>query len=327
MKKKITLIFAFLITTLTISFAQDISVKGVVKDSQGVTMPGVTVKNKSTGAVTVTDTRGNYAITAASNGTLVFSFVGYTTQEQRVNNRAIIDITLADANKQLEEVVVIGYGTRAVKDVTGAITSVKADKFENDNPTSITDILKGSIPGIVVSLNTSAKGGGVGDLQIRGRASLSGSYQPVIVLDGVIYPGQLADINPNDVDRMDVLRDPSALAVYGAQSAGGVVAITTKKGKKGAPQIVLNANFGVAQLLENQAYYQGTAFLNWRADGARSSNTSNPYYYYSNTYILPACVTVQQFLNGATGDPTTVWLKRLGLFPNELAKFQAGKVT
>ena len=327
MKKKITLIFAFLITTLTISFAQDISVKGVVKDSQGISMPGVTVKNKSTGAVTVTDTRGNYTITAAGNGTLVFSFVGYATQEQQVNNRAIIDITLADANKQLEEVVVIGYGTRAVKDVTGAITSVKADKFENDNPTSITDILKGSIPGIVVSLNTSAKGGGIGDLQIRGRASLSGSYQPVIVLDGVIYPGQLADINPNDVDRMDVLRDPSALAVYGAQSAGGVVAITTKKGKKGAPQIVLNANFGIAQLLQNQAYYQGTAFLNWRADGARSSNTSNPYYYYSNPSNLPAGVTVQQFLNGATGDPTTVWLQRLGLFPNEIANYQAGKVT
>jgi TonB-linked SusC/RagA family outer membrane protein len=327
MKKKITLIFAFLITTLTASFAQDIAVKGVVKDSQGISMPGVTVKNKSTGVVTATDARGNYAISAAGNVTLVFSFVGYTTQELPVNDRTIIDVTLAAANRQLEEVVVIGYGTRAVKDVTGAITSVKADKFENDNPTSVTDILKGSIPGIVVSLNTSAKGGGVGDLQIRGRASLSGSYQPVIVLDGVIYPGQLADINPNDVERMDVLRDPSALAVYGAQSAGGVVAITTKKGKKGAPQVTLNANFGIAQLLQNQKYYQGAAFLNWRADGARSSNTSNPYYYYSNPSDLPAGVTVDQFLNGATGDPTTVWLQRLGLFPNEIANYQAGKVT
>jgi TonB-linked SusC/RagA family outer membrane protein len=329
MKKRITLIFAFLLTTFMVSFAQDMNgtIKGVVKDNQGLSMPGVTVKNKSTGAVSVTDTKGNYTITAAGNATLVFSFVGFTTQELQVNGRTTIDITLLDTNKQLEEVVVIGYGTRAVKDVTGAITSIKADKFENDNPASVTDILKGSVPGIAVSLNTTAKGGGASDLQIRGRASLSGSYQPMIVLDGVIFPGQLADINPNDIDRLDVLRDPSALAVYGAQSAGGVVAITTKKGKKGSAQIVLNANFGIAQLLQNQAYYTGEGFLNWRADGARSSNTSNPYYYYSNPSNLPQGVTVEQFMNGATGDPNTVWLQRLGLFPNEIANYQAGKVT
>lgn len=232
MKKKITLIFVLLITILTRSLAQNVTVKGIVKDSQGLPIPGSTVKNKSTGAVTVTDLKGSYSITANSNATLVFSFVGSATQEQPVNGRTTIDVTLADANKQLEEVVVIGYGTRAVKDVTGAISSVKAEKLENEHPASATDIIRGNIPGISVALNTSAKGGGTGDLQIRGKASLSGNVQPVIVLDGVIYPGQLADINPNDIDRVDVLRDPSALAVYGAQSAGGVVAITTKKRKK-----------------------------------------------------------------------------------------------
>jgi TonB-linked SusC/RagA family outer membrane protein len=327
MKKKITLIFVLLITILTRTFAQDITVKGIVKDNQGLPIPGATVKNKSTGAVTVTDLKGSYSITANGNATLVFSFVGSATQEQPINGRTTIDVTLADANKQLEEVVVIGYGTRAVKDVTGAISSVKAEKLENEHPASATDIIRGNIPGISVALNTSAKGGGTGDLQIRGKASLSGNVQPVIVLDGVIYPGQLADINPNDIDRVDVLRDPSALAVYGAQSAGGVVAITTKKGKKGGTQITLNANFGIAQLLQNQKYYTGDGFLNWRADGARSSNTSNPYYYYSNPNKLPEGVTLDQFLNGATGDPTTIWLQRLGLFPNEIANYQAGKMT
>ncbi|MEO3407858.1 SusC/RagA family TonB-linked outer membrane protein [Mucilaginibacter sp. CAU 1740] len=327
MKKKFTLIFILLLTILTQAFAQNATVKGTVSDNQGQPLPGVTVKNKATNAAAVTDVKGNYSIAANADATLVFTFVGFTTQEQKVNGRSAINVTLADANKQLEEVVVIGYGTRAVKDVTGAISSVKAEKLENEHPASTTDIIRGNVPGISVGMNTSAKGGGVGDLQIRGKASLSGNVQPVIVLDGVIYPGQLADINPNDIDRVDVLRDPSALAVYGAQSAGGVVAITTKKGKKGGTVITFNANVGVAQLLQNQKFYTGDAFLNWRADGARSSNTSNPYYYYSNPNKLPDGVTLAQFLNGATGDPTTIWLQRLGLFPNEIANYQAGKVT
>ncbi|MBB5394155.1 SusC/RagA family TonB-linked outer membrane protein [Mucilaginibacter sp. AK015] len=327
MKKRITLIFAFLIAMLTVSFAQDITVKGVVKDSQGLPLPGVTVRNKTTGTGTITDVNGSYTITAAGNATLTYSFMGYTTQEQQVDGRALINITLADNNKQLAEVVVIGYGTRAVKDVTGAITSVKADKFENDNPTSVADVLRGAVPGISVALNTSAKGAGAGDFQVRGKASLSGNVSPLIVLDGVIYFGDLADINPNDIDRVDVLRDPSALAVYGAQSAGGVVAITTKKGKKGASVVTLNANVGVAQLLQNQPYHQGEDFLHWRSDVQRSANTSKPYYYYSDPRDLPEGVTLDQFLSGATGDPVDVYLQRLGLFANEIANYKAGKVT
>ena len=327
MKKKITLLICILITTCTLSFAQNTIVTGVIKDNKGETLPGVAVRVKGTTNGVATDVNGKYSINAPANATLVYTSIGFVTQEVSVSNQTIINITLLDNNKQLDEVVVIGYGTRAVKDVTGAISSVKADKFENDNPTSVTDIIRGSVPGISVALNTSAKGGGAGDLVVRGRASLSGSYNPLIVLDGVIYPGQLADINPNDIDRVDVLRDPAALAVYGANAAGGVVAVTTKKGKNGPPQITLNANFGVAQLLQNQKYYTGEAFLNWRADGQRSSNTANPYYYYSDPNKLPEGVTLAQFMNGATGDPTTVWLQRLGLFNNEIANYQAGKVT
>ncbi len=327
MKKNITLLIFILMTACLYSYAQNSIVTGVVKDSNGITMPGADVKVKGTTIGAATDADGKYTITVPPNATLIFSSIGYATQEVEVKGQSVINIALLPNNKQLDEVVVIGYGTRAVKDVTGAISSIKADKLQNENPTSVTDIIAGNIPGISVALNTSAKGGGAGDLVVRGRASLSGSYNPLIVLDGVIYPGQLADINPDDIDRVDVLRDPSALAVYGANAAGGVVAVTTKKGKSGAPVITLNGNVGVAQLLENQKYYTGTAFLNWRADGARSSNTNNPYYYYSNPNNLPAGVTLDQFLNGATGDPTTIWLQRLGLFPNEIANYQAGKVT
>ncbi|WP_374951578.1 SusC/RagA family TonB-linked outer membrane protein, partial [Mucilaginibacter sp.] len=327
MKKKITLLILVLITACMYSFAQNGTISGVVRDSRGETVPGVAVRVKGTPNGVSSDANGRYSINAPATATLIFSSVSYVSQEVDVKNQTIINIVLLDNKKELQEVVVIGYGTRAVKDVTGAITSVKADKFENDNPTSVTDIIRGSVPGISVGLNTSAKGGGAGDLVVRGRASLSGSYNPLVVLDGVIYPGQLADINPNDIDRVDVLRDPAALAVYGANAAGGVVAITTKKGRKGPSQITLNANFGIAQLLQNQKFYTGEDFLNWRADGQRSSNTNNPYYYYSNPNNLPAGITLPQFLNGATGDPTTIWLQRLGLFNNEIANYQNNKVT
>jgi len=302
-------------------------ITGLVTDETDLPLPGATVTIKGTTTSAITDVNGRYNIEADANATLVFSFIGRESQEVALNGRTALNIKLLPSAKDLNEVVVIGYGTRQVKDVTGAITSVKADKFQNDHPQSVTDVLRGAVPGISVALNTSPKGGGVGDLQIRGRNSLSASTNPLLVLDGVIYPGDLADINPDDIDRVDVLRDPSALAVYGAQSAGGVVAITTKKGKKGGTVVTLNANTGVAQLLENQQYYQGQAFLNWRSDVQRSANTSNPYYYYSDPRALPSGVTIDQFMNGATGDPVTVYLQRLGLFQNEIDNYKKGKVT
>jgi TonB-linked SusC/RagA family outer membrane protein len=302
-------------------------ITGVVTDEKNLPLPGVSVRVKGTTIGITTDAAGRYSIEAGEGAVLVFSFIGYTPKEITVGSATEYNVQILPSSRDLTEVVVIGYGTRAQKDVTGAITSVKADKFENDNPASVTDILRGAVPGISVALNTSPKGGGVGDLQVRGRSSLSGNVRPLIVLDGVIYPGDLADINPNDIDRLDVLRDPSALSVYGAQAAGGVVAITTKKGKKGGSVVTFNANYGYADLLQNQKYYQGEDFLKWRADGQRSSNTGNPYYYYSDPRALPDGVTLTQFLNGATGDPTTIYLQRLGLFPNEIVNYQAGKVT
>ncbi|MEB0250221.1 TonB-dependent receptor plug domain-containing protein, partial [Mucilaginibacter sp. 5B2] len=207
-------------------------------------LPGVSVRIKGTTIGITTDVNGKFTIEANEGAVLVYTFIGYNPKEVTVGAATEYNVQLLPNSRDLNEVVVIGYGTRAVKDVTGAITSVKADKFENDNPASVTDVLRGAVPGISVGLNTSAKGGGAGDLQIRGKASLSGNVSPLIVLDGVIFFGDLADVNPNDIDRVDVLRDPSALAVYGAQSAGGVVAITTKKGKTGAPVVSLNANTG-----------------------------------------------------------------------------------
>lgn len=327
MKKRITLLISFLLTTVMLSFAQDHPVKGTVKDGKGLGVPGVTVKNKRTGKGVATDLNGVYAIPATGSDVLQFTSVGYTSQEVSVNNRTNVDVTLTDDSKQLTDVVVIGYGTRAVKDVTGAITSIKAEKFENENPVSVTDLIKGNAPGINVGMNTSARGGGAGDLLVRGKATLTGNTQPLIVLDGVIYNGVISDINPNDIERVDVLKDASALAVYGSVSAAGVVAITTKKGRNGAPQISVNANYGITQLEKKQQYYQGTDFLNWRSDAARATNVANPYYFYSDPNNLPAGVTLAQFMGAATGDPTTTWLSRIGLQPDEIANYKSGNVT
>ncbi|MET3981083.1 TonB-linked SusC/RagA family outer membrane protein [Mucilaginibacter sp. UYP25] len=307
--------------------ATQAKITGTVTDERNLPLPGVSVSIKGTTIGITTDANGKYSLEANEGAVLVFTFIGYNPKEVTVSAATEYNVQLLPNSRDLSEVVVIGYGTRAVKDVTGAITSVKADKFENDNPTSVTDVLRGAVPGISVGLNTSAKGGGAGDLQIRGKASLSGNVSPLIVLDGVIFFGDLADINPNDIDRVDVLRDPSALAVYGAQSAGGVVAITTKKGKTGGPVVSINANTGVAQLLQNQKFYQGEDFLHWRSDVQRSANSSKPGYFYSDPRNLPSGVTLDQFLSGATGDPVDIYLQRLGLFPNEITNYKAGKVT
>lgn len=327
MKKRITLLISFLLTTIMLSYAQDHPVKGVVKDSKGLGIPGATVTNQRTHKAAATDLNGAFSIPASGNDALHISSVGYSSQEIVINGRTNINITLADDNKQLTEVVVIGYGTRAVKDVTGAITSIKAEKMENENPVSVTDLIKGNAPGINVGMNTSARGGGAGDLLVRGKATLTGNTQPLIVLDGVIYNGVISDINPNDIERIDILKDASALAVYGSVSAAGVVAITTKKGKNGAPQISINANYGITQLEKKQQYYQGYDFLTWRSDAARATNVNNPYYFYSDPNHLPEGVTLAQFLGSSTSDPTTTWLTRIGLQPDEIANYKSGNVT
>lgn len=322
MRKKLTIILVFLLSVGTLSFAQEHTVKGVVKDKQGIPLPGVSVKVKGTSKGVSSGVNGDYRIAVPPNAVLVFTSIGFAVQEINAGSRSEINITLSDDTKQLDEVVVIGYGTATKKDVTGAISSVKASQLENENPQNVTDILRGNIPGLNVGLSTSAKGGG--DLLVRGKTTLSASISPLIVLDGIIYSGQLSDINPNDIESIDVLKDASSLAVYGAKAATGVVAITTKKGKSGAPIITVNTNFGLASLARDQKVYDGPGFLKWRADVMRSG-AATPSYLYDNPDNLPEGVTLTQWLNGQSGDPTDLWLNRLGLVANEKANYLAGK--
>ncbi|MEJ5054412.1 SusC/RagA family TonB-linked outer membrane protein [Sphingobacterium sp. MYb382] len=326
MAKKLTLLISSVLALSFAAHAQNRTVSGTVVDSQGKPIPYVTIKLKNRSEGTTTNDKGQFTIPVYPKSTLVLSSVGFRNKEQEIGDQAALNITLETGSTDLTEVVVIGYGTASRKDVTGSISSVKAEQLENENPQSVADLLKGNIAGLSVSQNTSAKGGG--DLLVRGKTTLSASTAPLIVLDGIIYNGQLSDINPNDIATIDVLKDASSLAVYGAKAATGVVAITTKKGTGEKPLITANTNWGLAALSRNQRVYDGPGFLRWRADVGKATG-SRPSYFYDDPRALPEGISYEQWLSGGNkdADPIDLWLARLGLVGNEIANYKADKTT
>ena len=300
------------------------TVTGRVATDKGEGLPGVTIVLKGTTIGTTSDANGRYSLALPdSKGVLVFSFIGFTPKEVALNGQASLNVVLTDDVKALEEVVVIGYGTQQKKDLTGAVSQVKAAQLENENPNSVQDVLRGNVPGLNVGFSASAKGGG--SLQVRGQNTLSAGSSPLIVVDGIIYYGSLADINPNDIETIDVLKDASSAAVYGAKSASGVVLITTKKGKEGKSVVNFDASFGLATMATNENVYGPQEFIRWREDVQNSRDVSAKPYEYSNPNNLPADYPLATWLDGATGDPTDIWLQRLGFNPIEITNYKAGK--
>lgn len=291
---------------------------------------GVSVIVQGTARGTTTDDKGNFRLTnVPAAGTLVFSFVGYKTQSIPVNSRNSIDITLEqETSTSLDQVVVIGYGTTKKRDLTGAVASVNAVRLQKQNPTSVQDVLRSNVPGLSVGITTSAKPGG--SLQIRGKNTLTAGSTPLLVVDGAIYNGAMSDINPQDIENVDVLKDASASAVFGAKAASGVIIITTKRGKSGKPVVSFNTNVGVATMGVNQPVYQGDAFVNWRTDVENSTHgfTQKPYQF-GDPRHLPADVSLAQWLayDNSSGDPVTVWLQRLNFKPIEITDYKKGAAT
>ncbi|HTL07262.1 MAG TPA: SusC/RagA family TonB-linked outer membrane protein [Chitinophagaceae bacterium] len=326
------LLCTLLLGSMGMVYAQNLlTVEGNINAKDGLNAlsnVSVTVKGSKNG--TTTDEKGHYRLQGVpANGTLIFSSVGYGEQAVPVGGRTTINISLLAAEgPKLDEVVVVGYGTRAKKDVTGAVSQIKVTQLENENPQSVADALRGNIAGLSISQTNSASAKGGGDLLVRGKSSVNAGTSPLIVLDGVIYPGQLSDINPNDIATIDVLKDASSAAVFGAKAASGVVLISTKRGSSGAkPTISFNSNIGYGELARNQPLYDGPGFVAWRQDVLRSTNVSAPQYRYNDPRTLPAGVTVDSWREGATGDSITVWLNRLKMFPVEIANYKAGKQT
>ena len=330
-KIPLMLCMILLCSTGIVSAQNLITVEGNILTREGtnaISNVSVTVKGSKNG--TTTDDKGHFRLQGVpSNGTLIFSSVGYGEQSVAVNGRTKIDISLTAAEgPKLDEVVVVGYGTRTKKDVTGAVSQIKVTQLENENPQSVADALRGNIAGLSISQTNSASAKGGGDLLVRGKSSVNAGTSPLIVLDGVIYPGQLSDINPNDIATIDVLKDASSAAVFGAKAASGVVLISTKRGTSGAkPTISFNTNIGWGELARDQPLFDGPGFVAWRQDVLRSTNVTAPQYRYNDPRVLPSGVTVDSWREGQTGDSITVWLNRLKMFPVEIANYKAGKTT
>jgi TonB-linked SusC/RagA family outer membrane protein len=291
-------------------------------------IPGVTVVVKNTNVGTTTDVDGKYEINIpGDDAVLVFSAVGFLTQEKTVGSQSAIDIVMASDQKTLDEVVVVGYGTLKKRDLTGAVSQISATKLENENPQSVQDVLRGNVPGMNVGFSASAKGGG--SLAIRGSNSLTAGSSPLIVLDGAIYYGGMEDINPNDIETVDVLKDASSAAVFGAKAASGVILVTTKKGKEGKTIINVNTNFGMAEVAKNQPVLGPDGFISWRQEVMRNINVTAQPSRFTNPNNLPSDVTLDQWLafDGSKGDPTTVWLQRLNMQPAEIQNYKDGRST
>ena len=218
-------------------------ITGTVTDSKGTPLQGVTVLIKGTKKGTSTDETGHFSIDAPENGTLVVSFVGYTTQEVPINNQTNIYIVLVNANSELNEVVVIGYGTAKRKDLTGSVQSVSGKRLVDKPVTNLGQALENKVSGVQVISNGAGVPGGQPMIRIRGTNSINSSNEPLYVVDGVVgVSNPLSSLNPNDILSLDVLKDASATAIYGARGANGVIIVTTKRGKMGKPQLDYNGS-------------------------------------------------------------------------------------
>lgn len=223
---------------------RDITVSGKVTDETGETLPGVSVLVKGTTLGVTTDLNGAYSLAIPNEGgTLVFSFVGYLSQEVKVGNRTIIDAVLKFDNKALEEVIVVGYGTTKKSDLTGSVVSVKEADFSQGTNTSAAQLLNGVAAGVNVSTTSSAPGAAL-KVQIRGAGSINSSNNVLFVVDGL--PGvDPSALSPDDIESIEVLKDASASTIYGTRAANGVVLITTKKGKSGKATLKYNGYYGI----------------------------------------------------------------------------------
>ncbi len=240
--------------------AVDRTLTGRVVDEANSALPGVSIIVKGSSRGTVTDADGRFKLDVPDAGaTLVFSFVGYVAQEVAVGNQANINLTLRADDKQLNEVVVIGYGTSRKSDLTGSVGSVKADQILERPAASLNQGLAGRMPGVQVNTN-SGRPGGRTTVRIRGFSSINSSNNPLYVVDGVQLPvgnqNQFSNaidfINPNDIVSVEVLKDASSTAIYGARGANGVILVTTRKGKAGEGRISYNADFSVNTIGPNR---------------------------------------------------------------------------
>lgn len=277
-KNLLKVIFAFLIAGVSsMAWAQEKTISGKVTASDdGSGLPGVNVVLKGTTTGTVTDTDGRYSLNVPSGGgTLSFTFVGYVTQEIEIGSRTSLDVSMATDVTQLSEVIVTSYGQQEKRTLTGSVSVVKSESFQNLPIQSIDRAIQGRAAGVQISAQSGAPGGAL-TVRIRGIGSVNASNDPLWIVDGVQLGrfGQstqgssnpLGSINPNDIESVEILKDAASAAIYGAQASNGVVIVTTKKGKKGRSNLDVTAQYGVVQPLNLYSMLNAQQFAQLKAE-------------------------------------------------------------
>lgn len=269
MSRKALLVIALVISLSFPALAQKITVSGTVVDPTGEPLIGASVLAKGTTNGTATDLDGNYRLEVAPNATLVFSYVGYNTQEIAVNGQSTVNCTMSENSVMLKEVVAIGYGVVKKSDATGSVAVIKPDDIEAGVANSVQDLLVGASPGVTVTTNGGNPTGGA-TIRIRGGSSISANNNPLIVIDGVPQSdtdlingagvNAMAMLNPNDIESMTILKDASATAIYGSRASNGVIIITTKKGTSGRPKVTFAANWHLAKARKTYKVLDGAAY-------------------------------------------------------------------
>jgi TonB-linked SusC/RagA family outer membrane protein len=257
------------------------TVRGKVRTETGSPVEGATVSVKGSLAATVTDKNGDFSISASRGEVIVVSYVGYASQEVTVGDNTNLNISLSLADRDLGEVVVIGYGIQKKKDVTGSTVSVSGATLNEIKAPNIFNQLQGRAPGVDIVSN-SAQIGSSGQIRIRGNRSITGNNNPLIVVDGMVYGGSINDINPDYIASVDILKDASATAIYGSRGSNGVIIITTKRGLSQRAVTSYNGYVGFVKPLDTYRLFTGEEYAQFKADAAvGNSNTPN-----SNLYAL-----------------------------------------
>ena len=267
----LSLLFLLLATTIS---AQQQAVRGTVKDANGDPIIGASIIEKgNTGNGTITDLNGAFSLMVPANATLTVSYIGFIPQEVKAVSGSHLSVSLKEDTQLLEEVVIIGYGVQKRKDITGAVSSLSGDQFADIPVSDISKALAGRIPGLDV-VSSGMNPGDVGNIQLRGKRSFVASNDPLIILDGMTYNGSLNDINPSDIQSIDVLKDASSTAIYGSKGANGVIIITTKRGQESRPKVTLESSVSVQKAFGSIPRLNSEQWVERYREALRASGTA-----------------------------------------------------
>lgn len=277
MKQK--LLSCLLLCTLMVgvAYAQNFQVKGKVSDKNGAALAGVTVISEATAIATQTDNFGNYQINGVKGKKITFRIIGYSDKSIIVGSSAEVNVELENSDVEIERIVVTAYGSQNKEAITGAVASITAKDIEKRPVSSVTTVLEGAHPGLQIN-NSYGEPGTSPNIRIRGYNSVNGRSNPIYVVDGVIFNGNISDINPSDVESVSVLKDATSASLYGSRGANGVIVISTKKGKAGVANINLIANLGAfSRGIKEYDKLNDRDFMNANWQGYRNQlMTSNP---------------------------------------------------